>query len=355
MKKIIFTIVLLFSLGFAYSQGNVTEFIKAGPDDAGKLFQAYLDPFAMALGDGLNNGWFYTAKTHDRFGFDFSMSISAIKVPQSAKTFDIGQISLSHVKLDNPSQSVAPTVAGSETSGPRLNIPNPSNPSETILSFNSPEGMGMDVIPVPVAQLGIGLLPHTDILVRYVPKLRFEQEENSEEDVKVGMVGFGAKHQFKDWIPGLKQLPFDASVFAAYSNITAKTGIDFGPSDYDYNVHVDDYEQDENQQLDIRINTLKIGLVLSKKIGFLTLFGGIGNSSSDSKVDLLGRYPVITGVVDGKAVIEDEIDPIKLRFKSSNLSLDAGFSTQFSFFNFFASVNKAEYMSFNAGLSLSVN
>lgn len=174
-----------------------------------KLMKAYLNPFALALGDGLNNSWYYTAETHDRLGFDLSLSVSAIKITGSAKTFDISQISLSDAELDPAYGLIAPTVAGEDVEGPKLNLWNPNSPGDTIGSFRSPPGLGMDVVPVPVAQLGIGLFPHTDILLRYVPKLHFNQEGDSEENVRVGLFGIGAKHSFKDWIPGIKHLPFD--------------------------------------------------------------------------------------------------------------------------------------------------
>jgi hypothetical protein len=212
----------------------------------------------------------------------------------------------------------------------------------------------MDVVPVPVAQLGIGLFPHTDILVRYVPKIRFNQQGDEEEDVKVGMLGFGVKHSFKDWVPVLKTLPFDAAVFASWSNINANTGINFELEDYGIDETPPNYVPDEDQQLDIQTNTVKLGLIVSKKLAFITFFGAIGNSRSNTKVDLLGRYPVVKDVVDDMPVVEDEIDPIKLRFESSRLSLDAGLRLKFSYFNIFASINKAEYTSLNAGVALSV-
>jgi hypothetical protein len=54
----------------AFSQTSVVEFLKGGKADANKLIEAYLQPYAFALGDGLNNGWYNTAKTHHLLGFD---------------------------------------------------------------------------------------------------------------------------------------------------------------------------------------------------------------------------------------------------------------------------------------------
>lgn len=352
MKKLL---VLIFLLGFVkitFAQSDVIEYLKAGTEDASVLIQPYLNPFASGLGDGLNNGWYYTAETHKRLGFDFSVSVSAVKVPSSAKTYDLGQLSFQNIQLADPADAIAPTIAGDDRSGPLLNLLNPNDPNETIGSFYSPQGLELDIIPVPVAQLGIGLLPHTDVLVRYVPKLKFNEDGTDEDETQVGLFGMGVKHSFKDWIPAIKHLPFDAAVFASFSNITATSDIDFSPKDY--GVERPDYVQDENQQLDIETSTIKFGLIVSKKVAFITFFGGIGNSQSKSEVNLTGRYPIVSEYAGGEIVFEDKDNPVELKFDSSNISLDAGFRLKMAFFNIFASINKAEYTSLNAGVSLSV-
>lgn len=360
MKKLLVLLIFVIAGKLTFAQADVVEFIKAGKVDASKLMKAYLDPYGLALGDGLNNGWYYTAKTHDRFGFDFSMSISSIRIPESGKTFDIGGISLQDVVLNDPTDHVAPTVAGAELQGPKINIlaPDASSPSDTLGSFFSPPGIGTSNVPIPVAQLSIGLLSNTDVTLRYVPKLHFNQPNEKDEDVQVGLFGVGVKHNFKESIPGLRYLPFDAAIFASYSNITASTGIDFQLDDYMANKYYekpDNYVLYDDQELDIESNTLKIGLIVSKEVAFITFFGGVGNSQSKTTVDLLGRYPVAVEVEDNKVTgIEDEVDPIKMKFESSRLSMDAGLRMKLGFFNVFASVNKAEYLSLNAGVSLSV-
>ncbi|WP_299580148.1 DUF6588 family protein [uncultured Sunxiuqinia sp.] len=354
MRKLLVLLSLTALVSVASAQSDVVEYLKAGPEDASLLIQSYMNPFAQSLGDGLNNGWYYTAETHKRFGFDFSMSVSAVKVPGSAKSFDLSQFSFENIALADPSNSMAPTISGNDAQGPTLNVLNPDNNNQVLYSFNAPGGTEIDIVPVPVAQLGIGLLPHTDVLVRYVPELKFNLEDDSDEETKVGMFGLGVKHSFKDWIPGLKHLPFDAAVFASYSNITANTGISFTPEDYDSRLADLNTGQYENQELDIETKTKKFGLIVSKKIAILTIFGSIGNSQSSSKVDLLGTYPVPNDFNNAGLSFEDQVDPIKLRFESSNLSLDAGLRLKLAFFNIFASVNKAEYTSYNAGIALSV-
>ena len=69
---------------------------------------------------------------------------------------------------------------------------------------------------------------------------------------------------------------------------------------------------------------------------------------------MLGKYPVITTVSGGGVAITNEdalVDPIALTFKSSNVSMDAGIRLKLAFFSLFGSVNKAQYTSYNAGIS----
>ncbi len=348
MKKFILLVCAGFLAHTSYSQISLINFLKGGKDDANKLVKAYMDPYASALGDGLNNGWYNSADTHSLFGFDLSLSVSAIQVPSEAQTFDLSTIGLTKLSLVNPSNHIAPTVAGKDIPGPELQIKDEQG--NTITTFNSPNGYGLDVVPVPIAQIGFGLLPHTDLIFRYVPEMKYQ---NSGDDMKIGFWGVGAKHNFKEWIPVLKALPFDASVFASYSEMNAHSNLSFNPFDYNTgNVTVT--LVNNYQMLKMKTNTSKIGLVVSKKLGMLTVFGGIGQSKSETNIDLIGKYIIDTKINAGGediTITDNMTDPIAIQVESKNISLDAGLRLKLAFFSLFGSVNKAEYTSYNAGVS----
>jgi hypothetical protein len=349
MKKLI----LLFGAGFlfltAFSQSKVVEFLKAGKSDANALVRAYLNPYALALGDGLNNGWYNSAKTHKLFGLDLSVSVSAIQIPKEATTFDLNTLGLTKLILEDPLKHFAPTAAGTDVEGPRLLV---RENGKTIASFNTPAGVGLDIVPVPMAQIGFGLLPHTDLIVRFVPEMQYD---NSGDEMKIGFWGLGVKHNFKEWIPVIKALPFDASVFGSYSQVAAQNELSLDPNDFsDGNVKVT-FGTETNQMLKFNTKTSKFGLILSKKIGILTVYGGIGQSKSETTINLLGKYVVETTTKEGdtSTVTKDNLeDPIDVTFESKNLCVDAGLRLKLAFFSLFGSINKAEYTSYNAGLSL---
>lgn len=351
MKRLMLIVCCALLFQISNAQNSAIEFLKAGKNDANALVQAYLNPYAMALGDGLNNGWYNSAATHKLFGFDLSISVSAIQIPSSATTFDLTQIGLSnHLTLENSSNKMAPTVAGPDQEGPRLVI-NDVN-GKPIGSFTTPNGLGLDIVPVPMAQIGFGLLPHTDVIGRFVPEMKYD---NSGDEMKIGFWGVGVKHNFKEWIPVLKSLPFDAAVFASYSAIDAQSEISFDPNDFnDGNVKLT-FPDNTSQKLTFDTKTTKYGLILSKKLGILTVFGGIGQSSSETSIDVLGKYVIETTFQSGGSTIttKDNLDdPIALNFESKNVCVDAGLRLKLAFLSLFGSINKAEYTSYNAGFSL---
>ena len=345
MKKGLLIMCLsLFSL-MTFAQTDVIEFLKGGKADANKLFQAYLEPYAFALGDGLNNGWYNSAATHKLFGFDLTVSVSAIQIPEKAKTFDISTLGLTSMTVESGG-NIAPTIAGKKDIGPRMSVND--NQGKSIASFNTPGGVGLDMVPVPMAQIGFGLLPHTDVIGRYVPEMKYD---NSGDEMKVGFWGVGVKHNFMEWIPFLKALPFDASLFGSYSEVNAQSELN---SLANSTIEI---ANDGNQLLKVNTKTSKFGLVVSKKISILTVFGGIGQNTSKSSVDLIGKYTIVTKVsVGGQEFTNREIltDPVAVPFESSNISLDAGFRIKLAILSLFGSINHSEYTSYNAGISIGV-
>ena len=350
MKKLILLACIgLFSVT-AFSQSSVVEFLKGGKADANKLFQAYLEPYAFALGDGLNNGWYSSADTHHLFGFDLTLGLSAVQIPDNSKTFDISKLGLTNMSVKSGG-NIAPTMAGNEAPGPLISVKD--NQGRAMVEFNSPPGTGRDLIPVPMVQIGFGLLPHTDLIGRFVPEMKYN---NNGDEMKIGFWGIGAKHNFMEWIPVLKAFPFDASLFASYSQVNGQSALSFTSADYSSNPNITiEPINTDDQFLKMKTKTSKFGLVVSKKFTIITVFGAMGQSMSKSNVDLLGTYPVVATAKGGGLEITQKgalIDPVALNFKTSNISLEAGVRVKIAVFSLFGSINKSEYMSYNVGVSL---
>ncbi len=344
-KVVVFALFLCFQVAL-FAQSDVVGFIQAGKVDAATLAEAYLNPYVLALGDGLNNGWYTSAATHKILGMDLSVNVSGIRIPASAQSFDVTSLSFDRTSFLSGDPN-APTIAGKEENGPRMSVRlDPNNPSRT-LEFDLPKGSGYDFVPVPMVQVTVGVLPHTDLTVRYVPEQSFNDDE-----ISFDMMGLGLKHNFMKWIPGLKSLPFDASFFINYSNINAESELEFTVDDYNEAFVAAsrvDYEPKDDQRLLIDTRTSSYGLVISKKMSVLTLFAAAGHSSSKSDIDLTGSYP-FAKYENNESVIYEEVDPVALEFESSNLALSAGLRLKLGFFSLYGSVNRMEYTSYNAGI-----
>lgn len=350
-EKILLLVVFLSFHGILFAQSDVVGFLQAGKDDASKLVEAYINPYVLALGDGLNNGWFNSAATHKILGMDLAVNVSAVRIPTSAQSFNVNELGLTRTSFVS-GDSNAPTAAGKEEDGPTMKVAldpdDPDNPYKTF-EFDLPQGSGYDLVPVPMAQVTVGVLPHSDLSIRYVPERSYNDDE-----ISFDMFGLGVKHNFMRWIPGLKLLPFDASVFVNYSKINAESALDFSADDYNeafVAISRNDYVHDENQRLLIDTRATSYGLVISKKMSVLTLFASAGHSSSKSDIDLKGTYP-FAKYENGQSVIYGEVDPVALEFETSNVSLSAGFRLKLAFFSLYGSVNRMEYTSYNAGIAL---
>ncbi|WP_423127829.1 DUF6588 family protein [Gaoshiqia sp. Z1-71] len=343
-KRLLFVFICLSLATPGISQSDVADWLKFGKDDAGKLIEAYVNPYANALGIGLNNSWYNTAETHKILGFDLAFTISAVQIPKSDQTFDVNSLNLTNARVATGYSNIAATAAGNEKGGTQLDIY--SNDTK-ISSFKTPGGSELDLVPIPMIQLGVGILPHTELIGRYVPTIKFDVDDDR---AKIGLVGVGLKHNFKEWIPVVKHLPFDASVFAGYTQIDGESGLTFSYENYGLPNPIG-YVPDENQRADVKTKAMKYGLILSKKVAVLTFFAGVSHNTSKSTIDLLGKYPVFTINNLGIPEYAEEDHPIALKFKNSSLAADAGFRLKLAFFSLFGSVNFSEYTSYNAGLS----
>ena len=87
MKKIsLITLTSILSLNL---YGQVT-ILRDDISDGQRIIEAYFNPLVESLGAGLNNGWYNTAKPHNFAGFDFTISLSTVIIPNEVKTFSIG-------------------------------------------------------------------------------------------------------------------------------------------------------------------------------------------------------------------------------------------------------------------------
>ncbi len=142
-------------------------------------------------------------------------------------------------------------------------------------------------------------------------------------------------HDIKQWIPGMSKLPFDLSVFGAYSKMTTT-----------YQLDADSPDQIGN----FEVTGTTFQLAISKKLSILTLYGGVGFSSSKVNFSLDGKYFLSSNETKDLAEqdqVADFIDPINLEYDASGFRAKAGLRLKLLIVTVHAEYVVQEYNTFN--------
>ena len=74
MKKYVLIFLSVFTLSFsAKAQDGFENILLGSSADAKKLMQGYFAPAMEGFINGMNNGWYHTAKVHKVLGFDLTI------------------------------------------------------------------------------------------------------------------------------------------------------------------------------------------------------------------------------------------------------------------------------------------
>jgi len=186
---------------------------------------------------------------------------------------------------------------------------------------------------MPYLQGSIGLIKKTEILFRFAPKVDVD-------DLSMGFWGVGFKHNIKQWIPGVKILPFDLSFVAGYSKLNSN--LDFA---------------NPGQNLNFNVKAFNSNLVLSKKLSVLTPYIGVGYQYSKSALSLNGEYTILDWDDDAQQIVDGEewivTDPFDFSFGGVNgFKATMGARLKLFLFTIHAEWTKAEYNMFTIGIGL---
>ncbi len=356
MKKSYKTLVagsMLFLSTQIQAQDYISTLLKSGPaTDATKLTNAYLQPIFKGFGNGINNGWSNTAKTKNLLGFDLRFSSSAVFIPQADKSFDLTKIGLSNnVRPADASKTITPTIGGSKDAAAQISIYDDNN--NKLKTVTLPTGV-LSVIPAPQIQLTAGLVYHTEASLRYMPSINFGSNLGS-----VSVIGFGLKHNILQDFVGKtadKLIPVDLAISAGFTQLKYRLPVTVQP---DQGAQPKDNQQSTdftNQHVAATFNGFNAEVILSKQILFFTPFASVGYLSGHTNFNLLGNYPITTGInnyVEQRPVYTTFTNPLSIKENSvSNVKASVGFQLNLVFFRFYASYTASQYQSVNAGIGL---
>jgi len=328
---------------------NINEMVQAGGEDISTYMGYYVKPFMDAFGTGMTAGWYNTAKNHEKLGFDLTLNMSLVIVPDENKLFTFDQSEYSNLFLfpRGPTTAQVSTMMGPDPlPTQRLQADGTVN-GQTILSppFDSPGGIEDDLknavsfakssAPVPMIQFGLGTIKNTDIIVRWTPSLRL----GTADQTNIKIFGLAIKHDIKQWIPGLKMVPIDLSIFVGYSSM-----------DMEY-IFPDSPIITVTDGIGLfKLNTWTYQALISKTFSVVTLYGALGYNSVSSNLQMNGLYE-FSDTLGGTVGVRD---PVNSDFKLSGARFTAGLRLKFAIFTLHGDYTIQEYNTFTFGLGFSV-
>jgi hypothetical protein len=350
MNRIVLSLLLLTAASPLAAQiSSADELLIGGVADGNKLIAAYTRPFVAGLSTSLASGWYNTALTHKPGRFSLTVFGAVSIVPSADQVYDARTLGLTNFNITGGTSS--PTIVGNDTKGQTANVTNPDGTGRSPVSggtgYQLPEGVGIPLAPGAGLQLSIGTVKNTDVMVRFLPNLSF-----GDNQLNIGYFGFGIKHDWKQWIPGLKKVPFHSAIIFGYNRITGDLKLDLtrpgGVSDPEPNRPID------NQRAEYSSNSYLVGLIASKKFSVFTLYGGALYMWSENNLKLTGTYPIASYEGTASQRIIYAVNPVSVDANSPNsLGINAGFRLKFGWFTYHLDYTLAKYMMVNTGFGFS--
>jgi hypothetical protein len=340
--SIVVLCVLIFNNNRLRAQsGDILDILYCGPEDATRYADKYFEPVFKGLGYGFNNGWYNTAATHQLWGFDFTFSANLAYVPDNDNYFTFRNQDYLVTQLESGTEAETPTLFGPNEHGPVITVADEES-GLMIASFEGPRGAGFEdewglgAVPSPIIQVGVGLFKNTDLKLRYIPDV-------ARKDFDYSVWGIGLMHDIGQWIPAVKKLPLDISVFGAYSKLSTTLRFE----------ELDEFPG-ENQRINSSISGYTAELLVSKKISFLTLLAGFGYNSAKTHFNMLGTYDVTYG---NPELPEDFVvtytDPVRLDTDEGSVKISGGIRVQVAILTLHTIYSFNGYNLLNVGLGFS--
>jgi hypothetical protein len=349
MKKITF-LTLSVCASFIVKAQDFGSIVAASLPDANKYAAEYMRPFGESEIYNLSRGWFSTAKTHKLLGFDLSVSGQFALIPAGKENFTFKNSDYNSLKLSGTTATSAslPTFMGG-TTNQQITATTTVNGQTASATFTAPGGIGDDLkknisflplaSPLPVAQIGVGLFKHTDLKVRYFPKTSFN-------NIEVGVTGVALQHEFSNYLPFIKKIPFlHLSGLAGYTKSTASYKPVFNSGSSVQNPK-------GNAVADFDISAFTVQGIVSAKFAFLELYTSVGYISGKSNLNLKGDYTTTYQTIIGPQTAT-ATDPIALGYKASGITNTWGARVNVLFFKVYADYTFANYNGASVGAAFS--
>jgi len=310
----------------SYAQDDLADFLIADPEDAELLVTDYISPLDKGFGYITNSGWYNTARPHT-MGFDLSVMVGSAMIPSKAKFTKFVQDKYKDLELLSPADKMVPTVFGPEDINPEYRVVSTGETFEGPGGNSLKDEFGYDAVLLPMLQLGVGVIPHTDIKFRFMPLVEFD------DDLESKMWGVGIMHNINNYFPSGDELLVDFSLFAGYTRVESEIQI------------TETYPGED--QLGVQgLSSWTIDGLISYEWSVLTFFGGIGYNEVISNIDLLGTYDI------GSEIL---VDPIDAKSKHSGVKACLGLRIKAAFFSLHGEYTYNDYNLITAGFGINID
>lgn len=346
MRKV-FLFGVLTTLSFMAKAQNLEALLLAS-DDSNTLAKYYFEPMFNGLQSSINSGWYHSAKTHKKFGFDVSFGAGAAFSPSNVNFFEFIPSEYNYLSLSG-NDTQLPTVISTDSRQTDFEVSIPYLDNQyKVAGFSMPGGIGDDLplgaVPSPFIQVGVGLFFKTDLKIRYIPNTNFDSR------VASNFIGIGIQHDLMQYIGVLDKLPLNMSFLATYSKSDLRYSL--GKQNPSSQVSF------SNASMAFALNSWTTQLVASLDLPLISFYGALGFSSSNAAVSLKGNYQVNYDVEDSSgntvsSVSESLVDPLSIRYDSSGTRLTMGARLNLLFFKVFTDYTIQEYNTLNVGFAFS--
>ncbi|MGB3852744.1 MAG: DUF6588 family protein [Tunicatimonas sp.] len=378
----------------ALAQSDLNTLMRAGLDDATTLLDAYTAPLGQSTGANMNAGWVNAAAPLKSKRFELKLIGNVAYVPEGRRSFSLDALGFNapttrevdgrtFTEVWQYKFSEAPTVFGAaegeerETIRKVVTYENPVSGFEekaTVAELTLPEGLDLALNPLtPAMQLNVGVPLGTEVMIRFLPSTNIVRDETT--FTYNGLLGVGLKHDIKQWVPYLRQLPVSFSLAAAYSNTRASlafpsilpeapTGTTFadstrantnyqGPSvtDADYS----------GQGAEFRVQAWNVNALVSREFTLVSVYGGVRYARSTTTLQLRGTYGVAdvpyyntenpTDSNNRLLTLVNFTDPIESKTAHGQASLVGGFRFKLGFLALSGEATLSRFSTASLGIS----
>lgn len=303
--------------------------------------EPYLQPMVNALGIDMNTGLFHSARVGGGLlplvDVYVGAKVMGAFLPDDDRTLSVVYETELPVDFEGETYIVpttinideAPTVFGDDSPGVvQVNVdythPGPDDmqgtpddvPIDTTTTFELLPGLvDTPIVPFIVPQIGLGSFMGTDVTIRYLPQIGFQDYGS------VGFTGFGVRHSISQYIP---LFPISLSAQVMWQKMSI--------------------EDDEDNEI-FAASALAGNVVASKSLLLLTVYGGLQVERSSVDVEY-----TFDPEVEGVAPQQIEFDLTG----DNNFRAVAGFALNLGpmLVNFDAGVGNTTVVSGGVGVSL---